>query len=340
MEMVRLSDINFKDHIGEKFYVLFLLKSFTVREYASKQGEFIILTMRDKSTEEEAKIWTITEAMKSALVPGTVYEAIIEVKAYEKAKCGYSCTVTDIASTSYDSNAFIEWNDTLESCNILIQKLIERIHGTIYGSICKIILQNNWNKYAMWVAGKAKHHTELGSLLCHSVSVASVALKIAEHYNSLYGEKFINIELLVSAGLLHDIGKIHELAVDIASGNAEYTSESVLRTHIMNGMLFIDREAIKSGLDPNSEEIALLEHLIASHHGRLEWGSPIEPNIPEAVILHNADMIDAEMWRYNREFSKLHGGEVSTLWSNGKANNIYKEKSKEEATPTQNESDS
>lgn len=325
MEAVRLSDCNFKDNIGERLDVIFLVKSVTIREYSNKSGEFMIVTMKDKDKEVEAKIWVVSEQIKNTVVAGKVCEAFIDVKPYDKSKDGFSCIIASIGVTEYNPELFIEWDETLEICNKKLQNLLVILQGSVYDDICRKIILENWQKYASWAAGKGKHHTQLGALLCHCVSVAAEALKAAEHYNEIYNDKFINKQLLVAAGLLHDIGKLKELHVDISSGAVEYTKTAVLKTHIMEGLLIIDREAVKLGIDPDSEEIMLLEHLIASHHGRLEWGSPVEPTIPEAVLLHYADVIDSEMWRYHKEFKQLEGGNFSTIWVGGKASNIYKE---------------
>ena len=208
MGATRLSECNFKDNIGERLDIIFLAKSITLREYSNKSGEFMIVMMKDRDVELEAKIWVVSDQLKNTVVAGKVYEAFIDVKPYEKSKQGFSCIIANIGLTDYNPELFIEWDETLEKCNKTLQNLMAQLQGSVYEELCRNIILNNWQKYASWAAGKGKHHTQLGALLCHCVSVASEALTVAEHYNELYGDKFINKQLLIAAGLLHDIGKL------------------------------------------------------------------------------------------------------------------------------------
>lgn len=324
MDYYRLSDCDLTKYINQKVPLIFLVKSVEIKPYNNKQGEFMVVILKDRDTEIDAKIWVITDQIKEGLKPGKVYQGLIEVRPYEKAKNGISCIIYNFEAVDIPPEALAEWEPRLQQCNEILSSVLNTLTGSIYFEICKLLLLNNWNNFAFWSAGKGQHHTQLGALLCHTATVAQCSLEIGKFYNKVYGDNFVDLKLLAAGALLHDIGKLHELSVDRISGNTEYTSEAALQTHLLSGVLDIDRAAIKLGLNPESQEIMLLEHLVASHHGLPEWGTLITPNTTEALILHTVDSLDAELWKFDKHLSKLESGQMETLWVGGKARAIYK----------------
>lgn len=126
------------------------------------------------------------------------------------------------------------------------------------------------------------HHAYLHGLLKHSVDVAKKALALSDGTT--------NKDLLITGALLHDIGKIHEY--DWSGCVITRTAAGKLIGHIALGLMMIDDWQRESR---NPEKHLLLCHLIASHHGKLEFGSPVEPQTKEAIILHAADMMDFQV---------------------------------------------
>lgn len=134
-------------------------------------------------------------------------------------------------------------------------------------------------------AAKSIHHAYRGGLLEHVVKMAELALSIAEHYPEL------DRDLLLLGIYFHDLGKIRELG---AMPNNDYTLEGQLVGHIVIGVGLL-RECV-AALDDFPETTRLqLEHLVVSHHGRREYGSPIEPSMPEAFALHLIDDLDSKL---------------------------------------------
>jgi len=143
-------------------------------------------------------------------------------------------------------------------------------------------------------AAKQLHHAWLGGLLEHVISLCTLADRVAPHY------PLIDRDLLITGVILHDIGKVRELSWDVGF---EYTVEGMLLGHIQIGAALAER-TIDSlpGFPPRLKTIVL--HMILSHHGKLEYGSPKLPMIPEALMLNFIDDLDAKMQAVSSEFDK------------------------------------
>ena len=143
-------------------------------------------------------------------------------------------------------------------------------------------------------AAKQLHHAWLGGLLEHVVSLLALADRVAPHYPVLQRD------LLLTGVVLHDIGKVRELAWEVGF---EYTVEGVLLGHIQIGIELVEK-TIDSlpGFPPRLKTLVL--HMILSHHGKLEFGSPKLPMIPEALVLNFIDDLDAKMQAVASEFER------------------------------------
>ncbi len=140
-------------------------------------------------------------------------------------------------------------------------------------------------RYKMAPAAKQIHHAYLGGLIEHVLSLCGLAKLAASHYKS------VDLDLLLAGAILHDIGKIHELSYDRGFG---YTTDGQLLGHIQIGVRMAgDRMARMPDFPPRLR--TLVEHMILSHHGRLEFGSPKVPQFPEALLLHYLDDLDSKM---------------------------------------------
>jgi 3'-5' exoribonuclease len=134
-------------------------------------------------------------------------------------------------------------------------------------------------------AAKSMHHAYLGGLLEHTVSVTRLLERVCDHYPAL------DRDLLIAAGILHDVGKMDELSADMS---IEYTDTGRLLGHVVLGAQRVTQKISQIRGFP-SELALLLQHLIISHHGEYEFGAPRRPKTPEAFALHYADDLDAKM---------------------------------------------
>lgn len=133
--------------------------------------------------------------------------------------------------------------------------------------------------------GVMVHHAHTGGLLLHTLSVMNSALDMARWH------KHVNKDVLICAAALHDYGKIFEYTIN--NGVPEKTLQGALLGHIALSLPYIDRAMKTHDVDP--EKALNIMHCVLSHHGRKEWGSPVEPSSPEAVLISSADLADATL---------------------------------------------
>jgi 3'-5' exoribonuclease len=140
-------------------------------------------------------------------------------------------------------------------------------------------------RYRTAPAAKNVHHAYLGGLIEHVLSLCTLCRATAAHY------RHVDLDLMLAGAVLHDIGKISELTYDRSFG---YSTEGQLLGHIVIGLRMI-QEKIARFPDFPPRLRTLVEHMIASHHGELEFGSPKVPLFPEALLLHHLDNLDSKM---------------------------------------------
>lgn len=133
-------------------------------------------------------------------------------------------------------------------------------------------------------AAKSNHHAYLGGLLEHTSNVLDTAISIANRY-----PEHIDLDLVISGAILHDIGKIQTYTWD--TPQIGWTNQGHLLNHIVLGITMLEKNSIFATL-PEDTKLKLF-HIVSSHHGKLEWASPVEPYTKEAIIIHYADLLDS-----------------------------------------------
>lgn len=158
------------------------------------------------------------------------------------------------------------------------------------------------NKFNKCIGGVSMHHNYIGGLAEHTLNVMYISKMLADRYNCR------NTEIAVLGAKLHDIGKILELSVD---GPFSYTLQGEIEGHIVLGVSMVE-EAFRANTNTYSRDfMERIKGCIVQHHGKLEYGSPKEPNMEEAYIVHFADYIDATF----NKISKVKEGVPSKTWS-------------------------
>lgn len=350
MNYIHVKDIDFQQNINNRVFGIFLARDVDVRLQKDGVTKFLSLNMCDKEFKIDAKKFGASDAEIEMMKNGGVYCAAIDIKPYAKSPTGYSCTLYNFDIYKEDPANFVEWAEGMDTAQDIIQKALSIISESIYKDLVYNILVENWQNFCLWTAASGMHHNVLGGLLVHTSEVIEQCDLLADYWDSKYGPNFINKPLLLSGALLHDIAKTKELDVETISGTTTYSKASALETHITMCVSMIDVEAYKlklgyqtytineideqepvktqEQLDYEHEAVALLKHVILAHHGKLEWGSPINMNVPEVNILNRADELSAEMYRYNKNFSNMDAGTSSAAWVSGSMDVTYKDSSK------------
>lgn len=158
---------------------------------------------------------------------------------------------------------------------------------------------NLWEKYSVWPAAVMLHHAYSGGLLEHSVSVAIGARDMAKHYDTFKNP--VNKDILIAGALLHDIGKIETYSAEPAP-SMQVAGNVIEHIFLGYGMFMKFAE-----LENLSEKIKLaIAHIIISHHGRKEFGSPVLPGTPEAFIVSAADDVDFKINYWKAQIENIN----------------------------------
>lgn len=176
------------------------------------------------------------------------------------------------------------------------------------------VLADHGAQLREWPAAQAIHHAYRGGFLEHIVTMAEVAAGVARIYGA-------DEDLVLAGVVLHDIGKLQELAYE--GGTASYTRDGNLLGHIALGLILVRDTAAGIAGFP-AERRSQLEHLVLSHHGSREHGSPVEPKSIEAFILSSVDELDARINQVRRAVREDAGEGEFTGWHKRLGRVLYK----------------
>ena len=272
----------------------------------TKSGKnYMSMILADKTGTMSAKAWTLNKDIHSfeagdfikieASVVTFGDDLQLNVRKIRKSMEGEYLSGDYIPVTDKDVNAIYA----------LILDFINSLENPHLKELLTNIFVNNHEIKTSFLhksAAKHMHHSYMGGLCEHILSVTQICDFLAPRY------KFVNRDLLVSAALLHDIGKIFELS-DFPEN--DYTDIGQLLGHIYIGSEFVALEVSKIEDFPPALK-NLLQHCILSHHGKHEYGSPILPKTIEAFILNYADMTDAHTKMFE---DALENGPVGSNWA-------------------------
>ncbi len=170
---------------------------------------------------------------------------------------------------------------------------VDSVQDPALRALLSAIVVRHADRLRIWPAARQIHHAYRSGLLEHVLKIMKVSLFLADEYGA-------RRDLLIAGALLHDIGKLRELSYDTAT---DYTVEGNLVGHIVIGVGML-QAAVREQPSIASELVTELEHLILSHHGALELGSPVKPRTVEAFLLAAVDDLDAKVFQVRQHLEE------------------------------------
>jgi 3'-5' exoribonuclease len=305
----------------------FLVKSKELRNKKTG-GQFALITLSDKTGDIIGQWWdnfedTIDAFDRDDIVFArglvTVYRNHLQLSIHRMRPCQErEYNLSDyFPTTKYDVDGmFAELMAIIgEFKNEYLRSLLQNIFAD----------ENTARKFKKAPAAKTMHHPYLGGLLEHSLSLVKLCRKVGAHYDG------IDIDLLQTGAVLHDFGKIDELAYDRAFG---YTDDGQMIGHLVMETIMV-ADHIKQIPDFPDELRRHLLHMLLTHHGKLEYGSPKLPSTPEALMLAYLDDLDSKVEAMMRLIAEP---QVEGDWTRISAmfeRPIYRRRTIEAATPAQ-----
>jgi len=274
--------------IGEAVGDTFVLMEKSVSQ--KKDGKnYLNVVLGDKTGHVKGVVWDHVEEITSAGVSsGDFVDIAGTVSEYRGEPQLVVKNMTACPPESVDPADFLP--ATRHPVDTMFDRLVSQT-GLIKNDFIRRLIQSFWNDpefvkmFKAAPAAKKMHHAYIGGLLEHTLSMTLLADKIAGHYSG------VDMDLLVAGILLHDVGKVREFDYQY---RIDYTDEGRLLSHIVIGLEMLE-DKIKGIEGFPTETAVLLKHLVVSHHGSREFGSPELPKTIEAVLLNYIDEIDSKV---------------------------------------------
>jgi 3'-5' exoribonuclease len=284
----------------------FLLDDVIRRE--TKDGRpYLLSTFRDRTGKINGVFWDVPPDAEKSAKAGIVTLVTGRVRSYKNA---LQINATDLnpIQVSSMSDFLPASGRALDEMVAELRLFIESLDSPWKELVDAVLLdEQRLSLFANAPAARSMHHAYVGGLIEHTLSMARVARFLADHY------PYVNKSLLLSGVLLHDVGKAMEYET---GGSFDFTDDGRLVGHIVRSIIMIEHaadELVSSGSVRISEEQRRqLIHLIASHHGTQEWGSPVVPKTLEAILLHQIDLLDSRVQGF---FDHLQNDDGGDLWT-------------------------
>ncbi|MAM84920.1 MAG: hypothetical protein CL472_09695 [Acidobacteria bacterium] len=284
-----------------------------------RSGPFIALQLQDVTGQVDGKVFQDVERLQSEFEAGE----FVKVQGRgNRFKDRTELVIDNIRriDPSHDSKEGFTEEACVPSAPRSIDEMWEALTalvGTVANPFIRTllarVLETNGDMLKCWPAAQTVHHAYRGGLLEHVLKVADVAIFLAEAYEA-------DRDLVIAGAILHDIGKLQELNYDVAT---RYSLDGNLIGHITLGVVLVRGETAGIGGFPDALR-AQLEHLIVSHHGSKEFGSPVEPRTVEGFILAAADDLDAKLHQVRQHVTKDQSDEDFTAFHPRLKRSLYK----------------
>lgn len=278
----------------------------------SNGGLYIHAVLADGTGQILARMWNATQALYDAMPEGGFLYFRGRVESYKGARQFIIDGVRSVPEGAVTPRDFLPHTPySVEPMWSRVKEILRQIkHPDLLALVARFMKDEAFTLgFQLAPAARTHHHAYLGGLLEHTLNLLELALLVTPRYPQLSPD-------LVLAGIfLHDAGKVAELAYE---ANFEYTDEGQLLGHIVQAVLWIQNKAREIERDTGTpfptDVLNMLQHVILAHHGKYEFGSPKLPAIPEAVLVHYLDNLDAKIHMMLGEIAK--DNDPAARWTN------------------------
>ena len=293
-----------------------LIKSADVR-IAKNGSKFISFVFCDQSGEIMAKFWDASDQDIQQFQEGRVVHLTGKRENYQnnpQIKI-FNMRLTHDGEPQDPLNFVQQAPEDVHEMEKEFNEFFVQIKNPIWNKIVHSLIKKYHERFFNFPAAKKNHHAFAGGLAYHTLSILKLAKAVTDEYS------FLNRSLLYAGAILHDLGKVIELSGPIAT---KYTLEGNLIGHIV----LIDEQIInvchELNIDEQNQDVILLRHMILAHHGLMEYGSPVQPHIMEAGVLHHLDDLDASIQMMKGALDHTEAGEFSERIFGLDGRNFYK----------------
>jgi len=267
----------------------------------NNKTNYLTITLQDQTGTIDAKLWNAKPEQMTSLKIGCVVDVKGDVIKYGE---DLQLKVEKIEIFSTDQNEQLKYLKSapysVEELSEVLLSYISKIKNPTIKQITESLFEEHYDKMIVYPAASRNHHEFVSGLAYHTMSMLKMADAIAKIHTTL------NTDYLYSGILLHDLGKIIELSGPVVP---EYTLSGKLLGHISISQAMIAAKAKELKLE--DESVIILQHLILSHHGKLEYGSPMLPIIKEAEVIYLIDNLDARINMIDKALENVEPGHFS-----------------------------
>jgi len=279
---------------GDRVLSFFLVRHKQLEPFRDRtRGEFLTLTLADRTGDILARVWEDGPALAKTFEQGQVVKVLGEVEEYLGRWQVIVEKIRPAEEEEYDLADFLPATERdVEEMMGQVRDTIEEVEDPHLRALLAHFFDDPEfvARFSRAPAARRVHHAYLGGLLEHTLEVVSLCRSLLEIYPQVHRD------LLLTGALLHDVGKTREFRyeTDIA-----YSDEGRLLGHVVLSLQMVDR-ALATMPDFPPDLALRLRHMIVSHHGRYEWGSPRRPKTLEAAALHYVENLSAQVNRFQR----------------------------------------
>jgi len=271
---------------GDEVDEIYAVRSKEVRQRRGG-GPFLALTLGDRTGAVAALVWENVDAIGPALPVGALTRIRGQVQRYNQKLQVVIRRAAAVPAEEVDEGVFVRasrrdpedlWRELQETIGEVADSHLRQLLFRVFADPEVV------ERFRVAPAARSLHHAYRSGLIEHTLSMTAAARLLARHYRLDEG-------LVLAGALLHDLGKIWELE---STPSIEYTDDGRLLGHLPMEVLYVDRRIAELGAFPAETRRQLL-HILLSHHGEYEYGSPRRPKTPEAMLVHLADNLDSKL---------------------------------------------